>query len=390
MAKLYAPQIPGTLPAFYGVEDSEGNISAEIKIPFSMNRAVGFDDISGFCLLIKDIQKNTVIETYYISKSNSFLENGINIIKFNIDKVPSQIKIGNFYKVQLAYYQGDKDSKIIGYYSTVGIIKYTGMPIVSINNLGTSTVNSLVSNQLIGSYSNPDLSEKIYSYKFVIKDSFGNIFEESEEILHNHQDSNFQDVYTIKKELKDNIDYTVKYIVTTVNNLVITSPEYKIIKSNNGIYPFSKIILYGNLNRENAYIKLDFSKSDKELQSGKFFISKSSSKDQFSSWERIYNFELVNSSINDITYKDFNIEFGETYQYAVQQYSTNNNIESKKIMSNSIMVYFDHIYLYDGQRQLKIEYNPKVTSIKENILESKTDTLGGKYPHFFRNGRDVG
>jgi hypothetical protein len=42
--------------------------------------------------------------------------------------------------------------------------------------------------------------------------------------------------------------------------------------------------------------------------------------------------------------------------------------------------------LYDGTRQLKIKYNPKIGNIKTNILESKTDTLGNKYPFFFRNG----
>jgi hypothetical protein len=42
--------------------------------------------------------------------------------------------------------------------------------------------------------------------------------------------------------------------------------------------------------------------------------------------------------------------------------------------------------LYDGKRQLKIKYNPKIGAIKETLLESKTNTMGGKYPFFFRNG----
>jgi hypothetical protein len=48
---------------------------------------------------------------------------------------------------------------------------------------------------------------------------------------------------------------------------------------------------------------------------------------------------------------------------------------------------FEHIYLYDGEKQLKIKYNPKISSFKETILESKLDTIGNKYPTFFRNGR---
>ena len=56
------------------------------------------------------------------------------------------------------------------------------------------------------------------------------------------------------------------------------------------------------------------------------------------------------------------------------------------MLSNEIIANFEHSFLYDGKRQLNIKYNPKVTSFKETILEQKTNTLGGKYPFFFRNG----
>jgi hypothetical protein len=55
-------------------------------------------------------------------------------------------------------------------------------------------------------------------------------------------------------------------------------------------------------------------------------------------------------------------------------------------MSNEIIANFEHSFLYDGERQLKIKYNPKVSSFKDTLLEQKTNTLGGKYPFFFRNG----
>jgi hypothetical protein len=35
---------------------------------------------------------------------------------------------------------------------------------------------------------------------------------------------------------------------------------------------------------------------------------------------------------------------------------------------------------------LCIKYNPKVSSFKSTTLENKIDTIGGKYPFFFRNG----
>jgi hypothetical protein len=47
---------------------------------------------------------------------------------------------------------------------------------------------------------------------------------------------------------------------------------------------------------------------------------------------------------------------------------------------------FEHAYLYDGTRQLKIKFDPKVSSFKNTILESKMDTIGSKHPFIFRNG----
>jgi hypothetical protein len=48
---------------------------------------------------------------------------------------------------------------------------------------------------------------------------------------------------------------------------------------------------------------------------------------------------------------------------------------------------FEYAFLYDGERQLKIKFNPKVTSLKIDVLETKTNTIGSKYPFIFRNGQ---
>lgn len=44
------------------------------------------------------------------------------------------------------------------------------------------------------------------------------------------------------------------------------------------------------------------------------------------------------------------------------------------------------MFLYDGIRQLKIRFNPQMSSFKTTKLETKIDTIGGSYPFFFRNG----
>jgi hypothetical protein len=44
------------------------------------------------------------------------------------------------------------------------------------------------------------------------------------------------------------------------------------------------------------------------------------------------------------------------------------------------------MFLFDGKKQLRIAFNPKVSSFKTTLQEAKIDTLGGKYPFFYRNG----
>jgi hypothetical protein len=60
---------------------------------------------------------------------------------------------------------------------------------------------------------------------------------------------------------------------------------------------------------------------------------------------------------------------------------------SNRILSNIVYADFEDAFLFDGKRQLKIKYNPKISSFKKDLLETKTDTIGGKHPFIFRNGR---
>jgi hypothetical protein len=58
---------------------------------------------------------------------------------------------------------------------------------------------------------------------------------------------------------------------------------------------------------------------------------------------------------------------------------------SNKIYSNEVKSAFEDMFLYDGEIQLKMRFNPKITSFKNTVLETKTNTIGNKYPFTFRN-----
>ena len=51
------------------------------------------------------------------------------------------------------------------------------------------------------------------------------------------------------------------------------------------------------------------------------------------------------------------------------------------------MMVFEHMYLTGKDRQLKIAFNPNVSSFKKVVQESKTDTIGSQYPFIRRIGK---
>ena len=133
MAKLYPPLIGGTIPAFY----TDDNGATNMVVPFSMNRAVGKSEVSKFILKIKYVDGD-VIDTII---SEDFDTEAYLKVSFNVSALVTQglLKVGQYYKIQLAYI--DK-SDTIGYYSTIGVIKYTTLPNLIIDNISDSEINN--------------------------------------------------------------------------------------------------------------------------------------------------------------------------------------------------------------------------------------------------------
>ena len=119
MAKLYPPLIEGSIPAFCG---------ASFTVPFSMNRSVGQAEVSGIALIVKTIQSNSFL---FETETNT-VTYGVNTCSatFNLNATQkAQLHTGQFYKIQIAYINVDINNiRTVGYYSTVGVVKYTAMP----------------------------------------------------------------------------------------------------------------------------------------------------------------------------------------------------------------------------------------------------------------------
>lgn len=370
MAKLYPPQIEGTLPAFTDL--------AQVEIPFIMNQAVGWEEVTGFSLIVKDIVSNTQICTVPTDSFDKIYPKA----RFNIPS-SEEISRGNYYKVQLAYINTNNE---IGYYSTIGVIKYTSKPTLKIDQLSSGkNVSNINRFNYIGKYSNDDTTEKVYQYRFVLFDENIDAIHTSGWLLHTSE----KDAYELKYNLQENKPYYLGYYVKTINGLEARSGLYKIIETKT-VDPYFLADFETNYNRENAYIDVWLkgrltAAGEEGTVAGTYQILRASSEDDFTTWQTIAKVKYYNEQPSKYVYRDYALAHGETYRYAIQQYNEH-GIYSNKIYSEDIEVFFEYAYLYDGERQLKIKYNPKISSFKQNVLEQKTNTIGAKYPYIFRNG----
>ena len=403
--KYYPPQIEGTIPAFYNKKI--------LTVPFIMNRTVSWNEIDGFAIKIKNIQNNKLIAnltTLYEKTEDD--DTKIYESNYNIDLCEAYFDtsaiedfvVGNSYKIQMCYINAKKNenNEIIssiptnyGYYSTVGIIKCTEEPDVSIKGLDKEKIqNDLYDYIGIYSQKDKDVTEKVYSYNFTVYDKNNEVYETSGELLHNHEnnDSIYEttDCYTLKKTLQDNEIYKIVYTITTANGATKSSEHYRITKQDT-VPSTLEAELVAEMNEENGYVFLSL-KGEKNKDgsektgAGNFIICRASSEDDYASWTKLTTFSLFNESISQQSWKDFTIQHGYNYIYSIQQFNDKNQIYSTRMLSNEIEAKFEHSFLYDGERQLKIKFNPKIGNLKDTILEQKTNTLGGKYPYFFRNG----
>ena len=510
--KLYPPIIPGTLPAFYTTEDGNNGTETKITVPFSMNRAVSSESINGFALKLKTAYSNTLID---VLKTNNFNDlttaKEITFIWNNNDNnnTLSKIKPGQFLKAQLAYISGTGENETIGYYSTVGVIKYTIKPEISIKNLSLEFINNF-QNTYIGKYKSNDASEKHYLYKFSIyKLNNGKkeeLIDTSDWLLHDN--SNEEDFYSFNDEIENTEIYGLEYAVKTINGLEESTELYqcqnnsqrdsylneiftlsvennyedgynlvKLVKNTNNIYiTNTSTISWGDNDVEQeiannykknhddiisawsggsnpyytlseklendsqkiyrtikyTYQKIAVSNQETDFYLYKYQVISENGYDKIN--DGIYyvfpapleinlyrknNFSQKSVKINnykfqaeeelqifDWNFKDFTIEQGVEYTYYIkevinkdclkkyQEYTENNTIIKKiitysnlsnKIESNPIYSDFEDMFLWDGKQQIKIRFNPKVSSFKINHLEQKTDVIGNRYPVFFRN-----
>lgn len=376
-SKLYPPILEASIPAFYG---------NKVSIPFKHNPLVASVDFTNFVLQVKKINSELV----GVFTSTDY-DKDKGIIFFNLNN--SLGDNPNWFKFQLAY-QNDQ----IGYYSTVAIGRFLGL------NSPSFKILSQQSGMYQAIYSHPyDPMEKAYSYQFILKDGDNNIIEDTKEQIHNinedEDETTSVDFFEFKYNLtnSNNKSYYLSCILTTINGLILQDR----VRISDSILQGIKIrdnagfTIFTELNRTNGSVMLNIKPtSDNSISLvGKYIIRRVSSKDNYLRIQNISRFSLfvtpnqISENYMIKLIEDRTVEAGYYYKYFIQRINKN-NIYSNIIGITQWPIYvsFDDCFLSDGERQLCIKYNPKISSFKANIQQAKVETMGSKYPFIVRNG----
>ena len=375
MNQLYPPIIEGKLPA------CGSNI---LVVPFVMNRAVSVSQVTSMSAIIKTTTTGRTIDTFEGVMRQNPAENSFEAV-FDVGNT---LLSGQYYKIQIAY----KNESGVGYYSSVGVFKRTSFPELTIPELEES-IYSDFEYTAIYSQEKGDVTEKVYSYKFDLTDIEDNLIETSGIQIHDgSKDTEIdcsQDTWRPKSALQKNTPYYLTYQVKTNNGLEVKTRRY-LLMGQESVDMGINMDLYSKLDPDNGSVKIFLTTDSKEpiYLNGNFILSRSKN---FSYWEDLYRLSYWNIKLEqgkDIEiWEDLTAEHGEEYIYAIQAYNSNGLYSNRKYAKNGITeIYFDDAFLYDGEYQLKIQYNPKVSSFKTIILESKQETIGSKYPFILRNG----
>lgn len=352
---MYPPLIKDVQPSF--------TPHGSITIYYEDNPAGSISDLT---LWVKEYISSNHIG--YISGKG---ENGI--ATFNISDIESYSFITNQnYKVQIAYRDAD-DNKNLSY-SSAAFIKCVAESAKL--GLETSVVES------IGTYVRPANAAGLYSYWFELADPFGAVIDKTEEKIWSGEEKN--NISTCTYLLTQNIEYKSNYSLTfhVINTEGLEQSITKTLTRLPETESLYNLSINATPNAQDGYmeIALSIKPKDKGTVNGQFVIERTDKEKK--QYERLMVIQ-TGAAIDNYVFKDRTVEQGKEYYYSIRQFK--GSAASFRVTTDLVFVDFEDMFLTDGERQLKIRFNPRVSSFKTTLQESKTDTIGGKYPIFYKN-----
>lgn len=349
--EIYAPIIGDVVPAFVYNETIK---SGWVKIPFQHNPMVNNQTLTCY---IYDFNDNLI---------GTATAEGVESSPANFNILNLDLLNGCYYKFKLSY--GTNQENNAKSYIAVGLC------------IAQPNINFIVNpTGYVKVEMDKDQQEKIYSYKFILYNSLNtnNPIDKFESVVNYSSQNPYIIEFYPNIELIEQTSYVIKFSYNTINGYS------SIIEETFTMPPLIPGDIQNNIkivpNVTNGYIEISLT----ENLTGKFQIQRFSD----NIWKTLYEFTVTEDQDgSDLVFRDFTIEHEKEYIYGIRQLAENGT-PSKRVVSEPISLDFEDIFLTDETRQLRVRFDPKVSGFRKTILESKLETIGGKYPFFFRNGQ---
>jgi hypothetical protein len=408
---LYPPIVDTYIPAFLTDSGTDKDIC---RIYFTLSQFNTMNDIENVQVTVRSQYTNLSVlnKTKYpsevmltaINEDESRTSDDRYYIELNkTDIQGGQFEINQYYKVQMRFTLKTDETKIslntpqkidgwlakyinsFSEWSTVCLIRGISTPQLAVS--GFTIENGIISwanyNPIVYgtfSFKNKEETEKLKSYQIKLYDSNNNLLTDSGIQYTNINSFNYAFNYNFiaGAAYKFTIECVTMnlYSAIATYNFTTSSAEQEILDISFG----------ATADEENGLIELSVRKTNiTEGFTGDLIIRRTSNKSNFTIWEDLKTYSYNNATTIKETFKDMTIESGVWYKYYLQKRS-NGVAASTKYIKTPIMIIFDDMFLTTKDRQLKIKFNPTVSSFKRTIQESRTDTLGAQFPFVRRNG----
>ena len=329
-------------------------------------------------------------DNYYISIQNEDIEGGFKAgivykiqMRFsshgsNLYETPQ--KLDTYLTQHLAYFSE---------WSQVCLVQGINQPVLQIKNgkggylqSGENILN-VETLEVVGTLITDGI-DPLRQYQLSLYNSRGELIETSETLFPIAQSSANQINYVFKHCLQDGDAYTLKvhYVTYGLYEEYINYSLFVLLQSIEQLSAHIETIE----DTENGRIGVRIlGETSSVAFVGTITIRRTSSNSNFELWEDVHTIEL-NVSKLDYTWYDYTIESGVWYKYCVQKRNAAGHRGVVTKAKEPVMLIFDDIFLNADGTQIKIKFNPQVSSFQRTVMDSKIDTIGSKYPYIKRNG----
>lgn len=439
MKNFYPPVMPTTIPTF--IVGTRPRIHFQVSAYMSIN-AVNSNIVqvtvrkqaNNALVINKDFNSGSEIYTTIISQDAEgyYIEIDPRLVPMNA---------GEYYKVQARFLssniqisQIEFKSKINEYvedymseWSTVCLIRPISKPSINLaafdaisntKQIFLQTSSLTLKGKL--EFADNDEIETLDSYKIWLYEGDKSSVTTSDELIV-ETDWKFNSSYTLNEincligyNLEDRLKYLLKVECVTSGGYILDK-YYYFTPLLSTLAEIENIEAVVKNDSEQGCNRVVIKSTDETTFSGFLVLKRASNEDGFKIWTDLQCFYFSNEKVN-ISYKDFLIEHGMIYRYQLvieddrynrsTPYDILAHIEEKdnirlighkadeqseiEVLNGSalsIMGELDTMSLVGSDTEmLNIKFDPTVSNFQYTVVESKTDTLGGKYPFIRRNG----